>query len=52
MPAVVKYLKKLENPDKHLEESRPSHSINEYDEESNLERYSIQRYDSTSSTDK
>jgi hypothetical protein len=52
MPAVVKYLKKLEHPHRHAEESSPSHSINQFDEESNLERYSIQRYDSTSNSDK
>ena len=51
MPAVVKYLKKLEHPDPD-KESHPSHSINEYDEEHNLEKYSIQRYDSTSNSAK
>ncbi len=50
MPSVVKYLKKLENM-RHPPEV--NHSINDLsDEESNLERYSIQRYDSTSNSEK
>ncbi len=47
MPSVVKYLKKSENIDK----PEPN-SINNNDEENNFEKYSIQRYELNSNSDR